>query len=439
MNGWPDSIRPDSGRSARLLALAVLLALTLLAACGDGSTVSSEWPQFRGPGGVGLIAAEGLPLEWSAESDNIRWRAEIPGRGNSSAIVAGGLVLLTTADERGDEVDRSVLAIDADDGTLVWQTTVVTEPLEKTHRLNTYAAPTPATDGKTVFAFFGAVLTALDLDGEVLWSREVDPEYRSLSHYGAASSPVLTRRAVVVARDREDAVHGAGWLGAFDRRTGDELWRREWIDTCCSYATPLILERGGGEEILFTHAARVTSYDPDSGETLWSQPLKQNQPVTSPTIDGDLLAVFTGADHVRNGAMLRLSGSGRETTVEILWQTRRLIPQVSSPVIYDGLLYTVADNGVMVCYDPPTGKVKWQARLTGSGFRPSLVAGDGKIYAVDSYGQTSVVAAGASFELLAENALDQPSNASPAYGAGCLLLRAGRYLFCIEGDRVTNS
>ncbi len=407
-------------------------ALTLVVFTACDRDRAAEWPQFRGPGGVGLTDGSELPERWAPDSENVRWRSELPGQGNSSPVVAGGRAYLTTADRDGDDVERSVLAIDAASGAIEWQTVVVREPSEDTHRLNTYAAPTPAADGEHVYAFFGAVLAALDNAGRIVWSRVVDPDYRSLSHYGAASSVVLTRGGVVVARDREDAEHGVGWLGAFDRGTGEELWRRSWDDTCCSYATPLILERGGGEEVLFTHAARVTSYDPETGATLWSQPLAQNQPVASPTVSGDLLAVFTGADRVRNGAMLRLTGSGAATEVEILWQTRRQIPQVSSPVLYQGLLYTVADNGVMVCYEPETGEIKWQKRLTGSGFRPSLMAGDGKVYAVDSFGHTSVVAAGPEFELIAENALDEPSNSSPAWGAGCLLLRAGRYLFCID-------
>ncbi len=413
----------------------LILVLSAPIGCSRPPAPGGDWPQFRGPGGVGLTQATGLPERWSADSENVRWRAEVPGSGNSSPIVAGGRVFLTTAERKGDSVDRSVLAYAADGGELLWQTTVATEPLEETHRLNTYAAPTPVTDGDTIFAFFGASLAAVDREGRLLWRQTVDPDYRELSHYGAASSPVLTERAVIAARDREDAVHGVGWLGAFDRRTGDELWRRSWDDTCCSYATPLVLERGGRQEILFTHAARVTSYDPETGETLWSQPLKQNQPVTTPTVDGDLLAVFTGADRVRNGAMLRLTGSGAGTEVEVLWQTRRMIPQVSSPVLYQGALYTVADNGVMVCYDPLTGDVRWQERLKGSGFRPSLLAGDGKIYALDSYGRASVVAAGPEFELIAENDLGEAGNASPAYGAGCLLIRTGDGLFCIGGEK----
>ncbi len=410
----------------------LILALHALLACGAVPESSDDWPQFRGPGGVGLIAATGLPERWSADSENVRWRTSIPGSGNSSPIVAGGRVYLTTAMKRGESVERSVVAIDAATGEQLWQAVVADQPLEATHRLNTYAAPTPVTDGDVVFAFFGATLAAVDRDGAVLWQETVDPDYRQLSHYGAASSAVLTERAVVVARDREDAKHGSGWLGAFDRKTGTELWRRTWVDTCCSYATPLVLERAGGQEILFTHAARVTSYHPETGETLWSQPLQQNQPVTSPTVEGDLLAVFTGADRVRNGAMLRLSGSGSETQVEVLWQTKKMIPQVASPVFYDGSLYTVADNGVMVSYDPLTGDVRWQKRLKGTGFRPSLLAGEGKIYAHDSYGRTSVVAAGPKFELIAENSIDEAGNASPAYGAGCLLLRTGAELFCIE-------
>jgi outer membrane protein assembly factor BamB len=410
----------------------LILVAVLAGACGDRGP--AEWPQFRGPGGVGLIADSPLPESWSADSANLRWRTEIPGAGNSSPVVGHGKIFLTTAVEENDTVSRSVVAVAADSGNVLWQTVIADEPREHRHALNTYAAPTPATDGELVYAFFGATLAAVDFDGEIVWRREVDPEYRELSHYGAASSAVLAGDVVVVARDREDAVHGEGWLGGFDRQSGEEVWRRTWVDTCCSYATPLVVDRPAGEEILFAHAARITSYDPSNGETLWSQELTQNQPVTSPTIAGDLLAVFTGADRVRNGAMLRLTGGGRDTEVEILWQTSRMIPQVSSPVLLDGLLYTVSDNGIMLCYEAETGKVHWKQRLDGNAFRPSLLAGDGKIYAVDSYARTSVVAAGPEFRLVAHNDLEDPGNASPAFGAGCLLLRTQQALYCIETE-----
>lgn len=407
--------------------------MLLLAACGEAPPGSAgEWPQWRGRRGDGLIPATGLPVRWSADSDNVRWRTALPGEGNSSPIAASGRVFVTAASAGADRVERAVLALDAGGGELLWRTVVATDPGEPRHVLNTYAAPTPATDGRAVFAFFGATLAAVELDGRLRWSRQVDPHYAELSHYGAASSPVLTADAVIAVRDREDAVHGSGWMAAFDKVTGEELWRRTWVDTCCSYTTPLVTHREGREEIVFAHAARVTAYDPATGETLWSQELRQNQPVTSPVLAGDLLAVFTGADRVRNGAVLRLAGSGAETRIEILWQTRQMIPQVSSPVLYDGLLYTVADNGVAVCWEPLTGEIRWRQRLSGRGYRPSLLAGDGKVYAFDSFGHASVIAAGPSFRLLAENDLGEPGNASPAWAEGCLLVRTAEHLYCIE-------
>ena len=413
----------------------VLLGLLALACQRSASSGPGEWPQFRGPGGGGVTSAEGLPETWTEDSSNIVWRAEIPGEGNSSPIVSGGQVFLTSATKLAHlEVERFVLAVDLDTGELLWETSLGAAPAGKKHRMNTYAAPTPVTDGAHVFALFGDVLACLDRQGEILWRQEIDPLYAEFVHYGSASSPVLSSEAVIVAQDRESSEKPSGWLAAFDKKTGDELWRVSWSDSCCSYTTPLVRQRGATEEIIFVQAGSVRSYDAQSGELLWSQPFDFNQPVASPLMDGDLLAVFSGAHNERYGAVMRLSGEGRETEIEVLWETNQIIPQTASPVLFGDRLYMVVTKGVMVCYDVQTGRSIWRLRLPGKGgYHSSLVAGDGKVYVGNRGGSVLVIEAGDGHREIANNQLEGGVNATPAFAGESILIRTLSSLYRISG------
>lgn len=410
------------------------LAAGLLVLSGCPGASEPEWPQWRGPDGLG-IARGPLPTTWSLEEPSLRWKTELPGRGNSSPVAADGRIFLTTASEpsASGEVERSVVALDLESGKLLWRTPVLTAPRETTHHLNTVAAPTPVTDGESVFVYFGSAVARLDRDGEVVWKREIDPRYAELSRYGASSSPVLTRDAVIVTQDREFAVtEDPGWIAAFDRASGETLWRTEWDDTCCSYSTPLVVERGGGEEILFAHSGRVASYDARTGERLWEHGVPINQMVASPVLHEDVLGVSGGAHNVRHTVFLRLTGSGSETRTEVLWEDGRLVPQISSPVLYEGLFFSITDQGVLAGYDALTGEQLWKHRVAPRRNRASLLAGDGKVFIVSSAGVVTVVAAARTFELLAENILgEELSNASPAVAGDCLLLRTLTALVCI--------
>lgn len=408
--------------------------LTAVAACGEGEVDPGEWPRWRGPEGTGISRATSLPVSWTGESDNVRWRTEVPGWGNSSPIVSHGRVFVTTGVAEGDTVDRMVVALDLASGDIVWQTVVQTGERETLHPYNSYAAATPATDGKLIFAHFGQYLAALDRDGEVVWKREIDPIYVEYSRYGAGSSPIVYRDLVIVAQDRELVEKPEGWMAAWDKRTGEPVWRVAWTNSCCSYGTPILVERGGRDELIFAHTASVAGYDPATGERLWSYKLEMNQPVPSVVMEGDLLAVFGGGNQVRNGAVLRLSGAGKETTIESLWETNRIVPQTASPVLVDGTLFTVVDVGAIIAYDAASGNRYWMKRLPRGNYRVSMVAGDGKVYATSSEGVTSVIRASGQWELLAENHLGEGSNASPALIEGAILLRSKSAVFRIDSE-----
>lgn len=432
----------------------LLCAAGLVTAAGCGGGTPADWPQFRGPAGLGIADTKTLPSTWGKGSSNIRWNTEVPGRGNSSPVVADGRIYLTSVlaqrdGEAGDgaaetgaperTVERVVVAVDLATGELLWQTPVFAAPRLKGHRFNTDAAPTPVTDGESVYAYFGSHLARVSRDGKLVWVKEVDPTYESYVRYGVASSPILVGKAVVVVQDREEAYNeDLGWMAAYDSATGDEIWRKQWDDTCCSYSTPLLWRRpGAGEELVFAYSGAVVGHDPKTGERLWRHEYNMWQFVGGLAAQGDVLCVLGGAHNNKGNLCIRVTGPSRGATIEQLWYERRRAPETSSAVLYGGRLYAVTEGGVMSCYDALSGKLHWAEDLEpGRGFRASLVAGDGKVYAHPTWGPTAVIDATTDeHRIVAWNDLeDGGNNATPAIAGGCLLLRTADRLYCIEKE-----
>jgi outer membrane protein assembly factor BamB len=401
-----------------------------------GEPPAIAWGQWRGPDGLGVSSDSPLPLHWSADGRGVRWKAPLPGKGHSSPVVAAGRVFLTAAvwNERG-ELDRTVLAFDLAEGAHLFTTPVFDDVPYPAHLQNSNATATPATDGEAVYAFFGTTLGAVGVDGRLLWHAVIDETYPEHAHWGSGSSPILFEDLVVVLQDTEGG-DGAkeGWLAAFDRRDGREVWRRTWSETCCSYNTPLLWRRGDQVDLVVAHSNFVQAYDPRTGSSRWSHAYDINQFVASPVVFEDLLCTLGGAHHVQGGGCFRVSGAGADAAVERLWWDPQASPEDSSPVLYDGKLFAVATRGVMTAHDPWSGELLWRHRLPTKGHHASLVAGDGKVYALSQWGTTAVVdATSREFVLLAENDLgEKASNASPAIAGGCLLVRTRDHLVCIE-------
>lgn len=423
------------------LAGRLVLGAALVSAACDGArspdaTTAGDWPQWRGPGGNGVSSLSDLPVSWGPDSANVKWRIEPAARGVSQPIVSRGRIYLTGSRGGKAAIERSVAAYSVETGELLWETLVSSRRGERTHhRFGSFSTPTPVTDGETVWAYFGGYLAAVASDGELLWREVVDDGYWSNSRYGAASSPVLAGDAVVVFGDDEwgnvGKRRGASWLAAHDRRTGEELWRVEWEDTCCSYSTPLVRRRGDGLELIVATTPFLMGFDAATGERLWQAELPIVQVVPSLVEAGDLL-IQAGSVHRKRIVAYRLSGSGAETRVERVWEEVRAAPELASPVVYEGLLYTVAPGGVMTCFEPATGEVVWRRRLSKGDYRSSILAGDGKLYVMTLGGRVEVLRAGRKFKLLASNDLAEITESSIAVAEGCLLVRTEDSLFCIE-------
>ncbi len=428
----------------RLVAVAALLPAAL-AGCARQPQLADdapgEWRQWRGPNGQGVSTETGLPTRWTGDSANVRWRAQIPGIGNSSPIVSAGKVFVTTSWgnrpsgrlTRHERLNRVLIALDLASGEKLWERVVFTTDQERRHHLNTPAAVTPVADGERVYTYFGMGLAAFDYDGNELWTQTVDPNYIERARYGVVSSPIIVGDAVIVARDDEwggDEVDDISWVAAYDRRTGRQLWRSENDETCCSYTTPIVRQTPSGPELVFASTPFIAAYDPRSGDRLWTIDHTLRQVVPTALLADDLL-VLPGSVHHRSIAVWQLSGAGAATRAESLWGGASSAPKLPSPVFDDaGNLIVVTDNGILLALDPKSGRKLWQQRLEGGNFHASLAWADGKVYATSGDCVTSVV--NSKGRKLAVNRIEGRCEASPAIADGAILIRTAEELYCIE-------
>ncbi len=369
------------------------------------------------------------------------WRARSGAADGAPAVyrpllslpVSALALLVFAIPNLGNALARVVVALDLASGEILWETPVFGAPPEQKWDRSTYATPTPATDGERVFAYFGAGIGAVDFDGRVLWVQRF-PDYSQHTRYGAGSSPVVAGDAVVVMQESEAFQGGPpSWLGAFDRRTGERLWRIEPPEAHDSYTTPMLLGSGPGAQLLTATWQTLISYDPATGERRWAHPYPMEQLVASMGRQDDLVVVSGGVYGDKVLVAFRVSGEGADARAEVLWESRRSAATIPSPVVYGGRVYTLTDSGILTCYDAASGETLWKQRLPGEYFS-SLAAGDGKLYATNTEGATTVFAAGPEFRSLAVNDLGATVYSSPALSGDCLLLRTARDLYCIDAE-----
>lgn len=393
-----------------LIVSLAAFATSPLPAADDSSPAAAEpiavadrdWPWWRGRDRNGVAAADqDPPLRWS-ESENVLWKAPVPGRGHSSPTVLGDRVLLTTADH--ERQIQSVLCYDRTSGALRWKTDVHQGGFpEKMNEKATMASSTAATDGRYVFVNFlndGAVYTtALDLDGEQIWQTKIS-DYEI--HQGYGSSPAVYESLVIVSADNK----GGGAIAGLDRASGKVIWKQE-RPSLPNYASPIVLHTAGRDQLIMTGCDLVSSFAPLTGEKLWEVEGATTECVTSTVTDGEL--VLTSGGYPENHiSAVRADGSG-----EIVWENgmRQYVP---SMLARDGYLYTVADAGIATCWNIATGEELWRSRLGGTFSASPVLVGD-RIFATNEDGETFVFRAlPEKFDLVAENELGERVFATPA-------------------------
>lgn len=379
------------------------------------SATASDWPQFRGPSGSGVSSETGLSVGFT-ETEGLRWKAEIPGRGVSSPVVVGGRVFLTsTSGPTGDRLH--VVAYDAGTGTKLWHRQFAATGPTFCHPDTTMAAPTPVADDTGVYTLFACGdLAAFDHDGTLRWYRSLVGDYPTVSNQvGGAASPVLAKDRLIVPMDNA----GESFIAAIDTRTGKNVWKTA-RPRDVNWVTPAVRAAGAKTEILLPTLKDLVAYDADSGARLWSTPV-QASGIPSPTVVGELL-LFPG----RGLFALRVE-NGKPTEA---WKSLKAGGGMGSPMAYDGLVYSAASTGMVTCTDAKNGQVVWQERLKGK-FSSSPVAGDGKVYVLSEEGTLFTLKAGKSFEVLAESPVKERGQATPAISGGAVFVRGTKTLFCV--------
>jgi len=440
------------------LMASVMIAGTS-AMAGSSPTAGANWPQWRGPGSQGISNEKGLPTEWSG-TKNVQWKTPIPGSGHSSPIIWDNKIFLTSSIEGpvvpghaapkhmigNDEFkhpdwvgsDHSytfkVICIDADKGKILWEKIPYDGPVfDHRHRRNTYASPTPVTDGEYVYAFFGSEgLYCYDFSGKLLWKGNLGgiPQLGM----GPGSSPVLYENLVIVTCDLD--VGEGSYIAALDKKTGKEVWRTA-RNNHASWATPVLVTTGKRTELVVNGAETVVSYEPATGKELWKCKGVESHAIPTPVVSGDIVVVSAGSQAKRAMA-IKLGGSGDITdTTAIMWKYAKGTAYVPSPILYGDYVYLMTDTGVLTCLDVQTGKVLYENRVpVPASFKASPVAFDGKILLTSEDGDTFVIAAGPKYEVLGTNSLGEPVFASPAISRGRIFIRGEKNLYCIAGPSI---
>jgi len=406
-----------------LLCVAGLAAqqpeVRMVAVEGEGA---KYWPVWRGPSGQGLVTGT-YPDTWS-DTENVLWKKPVPGRGNSSPIVWADRIFLTTAHEGGRRV--SLVAFRRSDGTQLWEAFAPDGRTGRAHYKNGHASATPSTDGTLVYASFGSRgLAAFDFNGKLVWHKDLGDVD---NYHGAAGSPLLYKNRVILYQDFD----GGSFVAAFDSKSGKELWRtprRAYV----GWGTPVAVHVAGRDEIIVSSQSSVTAYDPDTGREIWVCDGNSFEVIPTPVVGHGL--VFAASGRVGPTLAIRPGGRGNVTRTHLAWMSPKGSPFVPSPVVYGDQLYTVNDMAsIVTSFEAATGKVLWQGRLgvaQREGFSASPVAVDGKIFFTNDQGETFVVKAGPTFELIRTNRIGESTLASPALVDGRWYIRTDRSLFAI--------
>jgi outer membrane protein assembly factor BamB len=458
----------------------LLLATALFAA---------DWPQLRGPDGAGLCPSCGqLPTEFGPQK-NVIWKTPLSA-GKSSPVLVADRIFLTAAE--GD--DLITLCLDRKTGKLLWRQSVRAARRHPQNALNHRAAPTPVTDGKSVFAFFADFgLVAYSLDGKPQWQLPLGPFN---SQHGVVASPVYAEGKVVLVCDTDTDA----FIVAVDAATGRVAWRkpREVIN---GYSTPLVYRPARGPaQIIAPGSYQLTAYSIVDGATLWFVRGLTCQPKSAPTIAGDTLyfsgwtpgndageqvdlpafpEVIAAADANRDGKLaqpelprpwqptgtwraidldrdgflnerewtffrtrrasrngllaVKLGGSGDVTATHVLWRFEKSLPDVPAPLVYKDVVFLVRSGGIATALDARTGKVLKQARLTGAleDYYASPIGVDGKVYIASEPGKVVVLRAAGDWEILAVNEFDSEIDATPAIAGSVMYVRTRNALYAI--------
>jgi outer membrane protein assembly factor BamB len=412
------------GRIALPLATFTLLLFSALA---DGA----DWTRFRGPNGTGVAADKDIPVRWDLEKDLV-WKVPMPGPGNSSPVIWGDRLFVQSPNKDGSQ--RQLLCLSVKDGSTLWSRGIPARVSTKggkklVHPKNTLCSSSPAVDAERVYVVLwdnnNLYLQVYTHAGEPVWAKDLGTY---TSEHGPGASPIVFEGKVYFNNDQD----GKAVLLCFDAKTGDEVWHADRAAFRACYSSPFFRDLPGGKkELILVSTTAVTGYDPDKGTKHWSWQWKFAgkglRTTASPLYADGVLLCFSGdGGGDRYSVALQLG-----ETPKMLWENRKELPYVPTPVLAGNYLYLANDKGFAGCYDIKSGKKMWFERLADE-FTASLVLIDGKVYAIDEQGDVFVFEANpAKLNVLAKNSLNEIVRATPAVADNRLFIRGHKNLYCI--------
>ena len=379
-----------------------------------------QWPSFRGPTGQGIAMDKKFPLIWS-QTENIVWKTELTGRGNSSPVIWDDRIFITSASEDGKT--RELFCYNRSNGELKWKKAApIPENVEKLYWKNTYASSTPVIDGERIITFFGnSGMVCFNMDGDLEWVKNLG-DFTTM--HGPGTNPVMYKDKIILIQDQTNA---ESVYVALDKFTGEILWKHK-RESMMGWSSPLIVRVEDHDEMIYNGSFNVIGYNPDSGEQIWSMNGSTKEAVPIIVSGGGLLFSASG----RNGAIMaiRPGGKGDITNSHLFWKNERGGPHVPSPAYYKDRLYIINDTGIAICLNSLTGETVWRERLKGRFSMSPIVIGD-KLIVTNEKGLTTILKSGDKFEVLAQNDLAEETLSTPAVLDGRVYIRTASHLYCI--------
>lgn len=393
----------------------------LLLACGTCWFAGADWAQFRGPDGTSVASSVTLPTTWT-DTQNVAWKAELPGRGPSSPIVVGNRVVVTSSD--GPIQERMlVVAYDAAGGKQLWRRQFWATGRPYSHPDSANAAPTPASDGQRIFAFYSSNdLVCLDLDGNLQWYRGLAVDFpKAGNDVGMASSPVVIGDTVVVQVEN----YGDSFAMGIDTATGETRWRVP-RRAGMNWASPTRFDVAGKSLVLLQSPGMLTAHDPRTGEQVWQFEASCE---SIPSVVGVKNRVYVPA-----GGLTALDLTDG-TAPKLAWEAKQLSSGSASPIVAGNRVYTMNNAGVLACGDADSGKMLWQLRVGGRHWATPIMAG-GLIYCINQEGKAKVIKPGDERgEVVGESDFGTRIQGSPAVSGNALFVRSDKHLWKITSGK----
>jgi outer membrane protein assembly factor BamB len=466
----------SKGLSAIGGLLSLIALTTVILVAGSTNSDPAHWPQWRGPFFNGVAKGAAAPVEFS-NTNNIKWKVAIPGRGFSTPVIWGDRIFLTTAaptgkitrltpvteqaqnplrqypgarppsevigrgpasmtTAAGEEHKFVVMCLDKKTGKTLWERVAkIATPHEGYHRTyGSFASNAPLTDGRYLYASFGSRgIYCYDIDGKLIWETDLGVQMKMRNKFGEGVAPALHGNLLIHPFDQESD----SFVIALDKRNGKEEWRVN-RDEISAWSTPLIADVSGKKQVVISATKKVRAYEPETGKLIWECAGLGLNVIPHPAQHNDTVLVMSGYRDPRLMA-IRLGREGDLTGSDaVLWSQTRGMCYTASPLLHDNKFYTLTDNGMLSCFNAATGEPYYHQRRLAQpdNFKASPVAAGGNLYLASESGVITVIKLGEIFEIVATNTLaDHMFVASPAIAEGELFLRSKTHLFCVSDGK----